>query len=248
MYPESALEVSQVTETPTLLVPNTPITPTAAVKAQDNRSHTLFNADHSVPETPFTKTLSYFKQHNGADLAHYKPSRNTVIPQEIAAVATEATSIPESLFLRHIENTKDSFKDSTGGRVPSTGSAVDDLMFLQKDFGPPTPCEDLLFERFSQEEVGTDYQANKEHSVPSGAGPGSKPAVAVASKNDIGYVPDSTLDDAQKQIILYPQHPAFVNVIGMIPATMFWMTAAPVVKYTHIAIDMLIDKLRDTYL
>ncbi|KAJ4322054.1 hypothetical protein N0V94_002633 [Neodidymelliopsis sp. IMI 364377] len=189
-----------------------------------------------------------YPTHNGADPARCKPSRDTVISQEIATVATEATSIPESLSLRHIDNAGDSPKDSTEGHVPSTGSAVDDLMFLQKDFAPPNLCEDLLFERFSQEKVGTHYQANLEHSMPDGANPGSKPAVAVVSDNKIRCVPDSTVDDARKQIILYPQHPAFVNVIGMIPATMFWLTAAPVVKYTHIAIDMLIDKLRDTYL
>lgn len=71
----------------------------------------------------------------------------------------------------------------------------------------------------------------------------------------IGQAPDrgeaareSAADDAQKQLVLYPQHPAFVNAIGMIPATIFWATAAPVVKYASIAIDLLIDKLRDTYL
>jgi hypothetical protein len=58
----------------------------------------------------------------------------------------------------------------------------------------------------------------------------------------------SAIEDSQKQLILYPQHPPFVNAISMIPATVFWMTAAPIVKYTNVAFDLLIDKLRDTYL
>lgn len=55
-------------------------------------------------------------------------------------------------------------------------------------------------------------------------------------------------DETQKQLILYPQHPSFVNVIGMIPATMFWMTAAPIVRYTNVAVETLIEKLRGVYL
>jgi len=58
----------------------------------------------------------------------------------------------------------------------------------------------------------------------------------------------SAVGDDQKQIILYPQNPAFINAIGMVPATMFWVTAAPVVKYTGIAVELLIDQLRDTFL
>lgn len=58
----------------------------------------------------------------------------------------------------------------------------------------------------------------------------------------------SAVNDAQKQLILYPQHPPLVTAIGMIPATMFWVTAAPVVKYTGIAVHVLIDKFRDIHL
>lgn len=58
----------------------------------------------------------------------------------------------------------------------------------------------------------------------------------------------SAVSDDQKEIVLYPQNPAFINAIGMIPATMFWATAAPVVKYTGIAVELLIDQLRDTFL
>jgi hypothetical protein len=56
------------------------------------------------------------------------------------------------------------------------------------------------------------------------------------------------VDDPRKQLILYPQHPPLVTAIGMIPATIFWVTAAPIVKYTGIAVDVLIDKFRDMYL
>jgi hypothetical protein len=83
-------------------------------------------------------------------------------------------------------------------------------------------------------------------------GHGRAPATIDAT---IGQAPDkgeavreSAADDTQKQLVFYPQHPAFINAIAMIPATMFWATAAPVVKYANIAIDLLIDKLRDTYL
>lgn len=58
----------------------------------------------------------------------------------------------------------------------------------------------------------------------------------------------SAVDESQKQLILYPQHPHLVTAIGMIPATMFWVTAAPIVKYAGIAVDVLIDKFSDVYL
>lgn len=59
---------------------------------------------------------------------------------------------------------------------------------------------------------------------------------------------ESAISDEMKQVILYPQEPAFINAISMIPATMFWVTAVPVVKYTGIAVELLIDQLRDAFL
>jgi hypothetical protein len=60
---------------------------------------------------------------------------------------------------------------------------------------------------------------------------------ADVDESDVGSSPET------KQLILYPRHPTFVTVIGMLPAAMFWATAAPVVKYGNRAFDVLVERL-----
>ena len=54
---------------------------------------------------------------------------------------------------------------------------------------------------------------------------------------------DSVPGNEAKQLILYPQHPTFVTVIGMLPAAMFWAAAAPAIKYGNRAFDVLLERL-----
>jgi hypothetical protein len=62
---------------------------------------------------------------------------------------------------------------------------------------------------------------------------------ANADDEDSGAV----LNPKEKQLILYLQHPTFVTVIGMLPEIMFWVTAAPVLKYSKKAYNALVERL-----
>ena len=54
---------------------------------------------------------------------------------------------------------------------------------------------------------------------------------------------DSTSDPEQQQIAGLPRYPTFITVISMIPAAVFWATAASIVDCSSKAFDMLIEKL-----
>ncbi|UPX11384.1 uncharacterized protein EKO05_0001990 [Ascochyta rabiei] len=212
-----------------LLVPSTP-EPTAQAPDQN---HIQLVANQNVLETPFTRTLSYFKQHKGAENSPSKRRRNTALQQEIAAVAgiaTDAEDQPcstEQTELRHV-----SLNTVYPSALPTTSAPADleGIVLVQA-------TED------TEEAQGNIARVDEPHQ----AHTSSQTAPEATSKKD-GAIVHSEADDTQKQLIVYPQHPAFVNAIGMIPAAVFWMTAAPIIKYTTAAVDLLIDSLRDVYL
>ncbi|KAJ4371986.1 hypothetical protein N0V83_003759 [Neocucurbitaria cava] len=68
-----------------------------------------------------------------------------------------------------------------------------------------------------------------------------KAEAIVAAEEDADVVSDQ--DQEQKQMILYSPEPTFITVIGMLPATVMWTTAAVVAKYSNKAYDAVIEKL-----
>ena len=175
-----------------------------------------------MPETPFTKTLSFFKQHKGAENSPPARHRDTALSQELSEVAEGVAEI---------------------------GAEMNDMQH-----GIAQPKVELAATKTSAlEDLQAMVQLNKNTEVDGAALQQQDDYLQVHTieglATDEGDVAaESAISDDQKQMILYPQNPAIINAIGMIPATMFWATAAPVVKYTNIAVDMLIDQLRDTFL
>jgi hypothetical protein len=217
----SSIILRNVVETP-ILAPSTP-TPTPATQTPES-VHIQTATNRSMPETPFTKTLSYFKQYQGAENSPSMRRRNTALPQDLVEVTEDATDT--------VNKTDDTLCDSVQPEVQhacvsTRTSALEDLKAMVQSNG-------------TIEAAGAPVQ--QEH----GYTPDSAVEEQTTRKGEVA--PESPISDDQKQIILYPQHPAFINAIGMIPVTMFWATAAPVLKYTGIAVELLIDKLRDTYL
>lgn len=51
------------------------------------------------------------------------------------------------------------------------------------------------------------------------------------------------MDTHKKQLILYRKDPAFISVIAMIPAVVFWGAAHQVTHYSSKAINKAVDKL-----
>ncbi|KAF2627835.1 hypothetical protein BU25DRAFT_490998 [Macroventuria anomochaeta] len=195
-----------------------------------DRAHIQFTTNQNVPETPFTKTLSYFKQYKGTENSPSKRRRNTALPQEIADVADVAIDAEDKTAYPDQKELQSVAPDTSA--LP-TVSALADL-------------EGIVPPKTGKATVSTSHpvdEGDESRNVPA-----STNAVPEETFSKGKAVSESAPNDTQKQLILYPQHPAFINAIGMIPATMFWATAAPIVKYTNIAVDLLTDKLRDTYL
>lgn len=178
--------------------------------------------NHNVPQTPFTKTLSYFKQYKGVENSLSERHHDTTLPEEIGTTF-------DQIYKAYLPEEDNAQLQVPRAGVPVVTSALANLDGLTQsndnsDASEETPLiqqEDNYVQVSAFTEMANDNAENTTELVAS---------------------------DDQKQIVLYTQHPAFINAIGMIPATMFWATAAPVVKYTSIAVDLLIEKLRDTYL
>jgi hypothetical protein len=47
--------------------------------------------------------------------------------------------------------------------------------------------------------------------------------------------------EEERQDTQFPQHPTFITVIGLLPQAMFWVAAAPIVKYSNKAYEALVD-------
>ncbi|KAF1932160.1 uncharacterized protein M421DRAFT_89513 [Didymella exigua CBS 183.55] len=200
-----------------------PSTPTPSVEKPEP-AHMQIATNQTVPETPFTKTLSYFKQHKGAENSPSKKRRNTALLKEIIEVAGDVTNVEVRVDIPEWVEAQPVMEDTSLSTVTSALADLEAMVGssdVVKAAGAPAQQE----EDYVQVTAVVELTSDKDDIV-------TKPAIS----------------EDQKQIILYPQHPAFINVISMVPATMFWATAAPVVKYTGIAVGLLIDKLRDTYL
>lgn len=185
--------------------------------------HVEVAIDQNVPETPFAKTLGYFKQFKGTEIAHLKRRRNTALFGELVDVSGSVVDETGKMMAPDQERASSTAPDTS--KPPMTTALADlegmmdtvDVIRSVDELDKPrkvtTPSEGL-----SEELVGISTIEGE----PTGKG-------------------------TEKQVILYPQHPTFVNAIGMIPATMFWVAAAPIVKYTGMTVDLLMDKLRETY-
>ncbi|KAF3050287.1 hypothetical protein E8E11_009121 [Didymella keratinophila] len=206
-------------ETP-VRVPSTP-TPILANQTPES-AHIQSATNQVVPETPFTKTLSFFKQHKGAENSPPARHHDTALPQEIAEVAEDVAEVgAETNNMQHGIAHHEVELAATGTSALEVLQAMVQSNENTEAGGAALQQGDDCVQVHAVEGQGTD-------------------------ECDVTVV--SAISDDQKQIILYPQNPAFINAIGMIPATMFWVTAAPVVKYTGIAVELLIDQLRDTFL
>ncbi|KAF3046406.1 hypothetical protein E8E12_007850 [Didymella heteroderae] len=199
-------------------VPST-TTPTPANQTPES-AHVQSATYHIVPATPFTKTLGYFKQYKGPGGSLSTRRRNMALPQELTEVAETGTKTNDT---QH-----DTLQPEPQCACALIGtSALKDLEAMVRH------NEDIVVDGAPIHQEDDYVQVS----------------VAEGRTADTdGVAAGLPISDDQKQLILYPQHPAIINAIGMIPATMFWVTAAPVVKYTGIALELLIDKLRDTYL
>jgi hypothetical protein len=224
-----------------------------------------------TPETPFTKTLSYFKQYNGKENSPSKDSpskrrRKASSPEEIAELAREAAieeqEAEEEKELEGLEKYRESdlapeepvMESTSAGDLIMCGTPVrtNDGWYKASVPGSPSRDQDVPKTWTSTIRQADLYPSDSEaddwvkvQQPPATPSP-QKPTMPVEQDEDHDAdveESDSGPGDEKKQLILYPRHPTFVTVIGMLPAAMFWATAAPVVKYGNSAFDMVVERL-----
>ncbi|KAF1949070.1 hypothetical protein CC80DRAFT_555686 [Byssothecium circinans] len=253
-----------------------------------------FTSPSAVQETPFKKTLNYFKQYRGKENSPSKSRRNASLPEEIAEMAKEAGLRVET---DDIDEKKRVGMDGGVGKVDGgkedveeeelekyremdlapldtvmEGELAGDLIMM----GPPTPARvrDWMNEDGKRmgardvmagsgvvdddEEEDDDDQFIDSVSTPSKNGvkpqredaeqrdqhPTPSPEPKARETHSL-FCPETNPQDSpsKKQLILYQERPVFINVIGMLPAAMFWTMAVPVAVLSNKAYDKVVEKL-----
>jgi hypothetical protein len=243
----------------------------AGVVATPGGKHIDFAPTSAVPETPFTKTLSYFKQYKGKEnsLSKDSPSkrrRNASSPEEIAELAREAAieeqEAEEEKELEGLEKFRELdlapeepvMESTSAGDLITCGTPMrtKDGWFRASVSRSPSRGQDVSKTWTSTIRQADIYPSDSEtddwvkvQQPPATPSP-QKPTLPVEQDEDHDAdveESDSSPGDEKKKLILYPRHPTFVTVIGMLPAAMFWATAAPVVNYGSRAFDLLVQRL-----
>ncbi|KAJ4992021.1 hypothetical protein SVAN01_02342 [Stagonosporopsis vannaccii] len=188
-----------------------------------NPAHVEFTPYQNAPETPLAKTLSYFKEFKESENAQSERHRNIGLSKETIEVSKTAVDEKDGKVSPDQEQSSPTATDISN--LPTT-SALAHLEELTDSVDPSF---------VDKADKSREVTASSYHLLEEPAG-------------QSGIDGEHAEEETEKRLIYYPQHPAFVNAIGMIPATMFWVTAAPIVRYTSMAVEMLVDKLRETYL
>jgi hypothetical protein len=217
--------------------------------------HLDFTTNSTIHETPFTKTLNYFKQQKGKENSPSKARRKAALPEEIAELVRDAEEEDLDKYrdvdLAPMEPVMES---DTAGDLITFGTPVKAIISTSEK-------STIHPERLPHQVTSPSNSDIKElvdlspieavlvHLSPKDAEPPSTPSSRLSRpfKQDVDSGADAEYSDTvsnpeDKQLILYPQHPTFVTVIGMLPEALFWATAAPIAKYSTKAYDALVDK------
>ena len=279
----SCLPSSSQTEDALPVAPSTVTAMHPIAKRADSKA-SVDNQD--ISDTPFTKTLKYYKQYNGPENTPIRHRRTTALPEEIAevtelAIAANPTPPPRASSSSYATRPQKAPVKLASERKDDFVKYYQEKLRLQEEADKRAKADADKEAKAAAEDPADSRNHNElqslapdRNAMPTTSAlddmqelvsPGASEDVADVHREgthetteqmlaDLKSVDQreaeaiSAIDDPQKQLILYPQHPPLVTAIGMIPATMFWVTAAPIVKYTGIAVDVLADKLRDMYL
>lgn len=235
-----------------------------AVVQTPGGQHIDFAPNAHIADTPFFNTLRHFKEHNkGKENSPSKSRRNASLPAEIAAVAREAEK-EEQLDKRcEEEEGLEQYReiDLAPMEPVMESDAAGDLITLSTSSLPRGVLIDVGQD--SDHSSGKDESTKMAHdlqpvspqdqSVSNGEveqieDPATSPSrLCLPLEQDTeedadAEDSDSPFNPEQKQLNLYPHQPTFVTVIGLIPETLFWVTAAPVARLANKAYDTLIEK------
>jgi hypothetical protein len=197
--------------------------------------HLEFTSNASIEESPFNNTLRYFKQYKGKENSPSKSRRNASLPEEIAELAREANEEEEDL---------DKYRSVDLAPMEPVGESegVEDLISFESPVKRAADALRTVPEFDTESRLSTlphfsmpdlELQHPSRMSLP----------VEQDEESDADVeTSDTAAPNEEKQLIVYPQDPTFVTVIGILPKAMFWAAAAPVARLGSSAYDMLIEK------
>ncbi|KAF2028134.1 hypothetical protein EK21DRAFT_114189 [Setomelanomma holmii] len=217
-------------------------------------THLEFTCSATIPDTPFAKTLKYFKHYKGKENSPSKSRRNASLPEEIAELLARDAEEDEDLEkYREVDLApmEPVMESATAGDLITLGTppksrdpslpGLESTMLL----GPcPMPRE-------SGEE-------NLVEQVASLSGPSIKPMSqstlhpSLVEQNEDDDA-DAEASDAvsaanQRQAIDRPKHPTFVTIVELLPKAMFWVAAAPIARLGNKAYDTIVEKFTSLHL
>jgi hypothetical protein len=183
-------------------------------------------------DTPFSKCLHYFKHHKGKENWPSKSRRNASLPEELAELAREAKEEEDLEKYRELDL-------APMDPVMASDAAGDLIMFSTPvkitDGAPMAVLQVHAALTNSPEAYPQQLQA-------------SSACLSLHVEQDDSDDADSKCTDAtscppERQLMVYPQHPTCVTVIGLLPKILFWVVAAPIVKYSSRAYDALVESV-----
>ncbi|KAH7068461.1 hypothetical protein FB567DRAFT_249341 [Paraphoma chrysanthemicola] len=208
----------------------------------------------TIPDTPFARTLKYFKQYAGKENSPSKSRRNASLPDEIAGLlAQRAEELEEEEEEEDLEQYREVdlapmesiMGNPTAGDLilPNTPAKSWDPNLLEVEGTSPLGVKHAhgTEEKLLNEEVTRIRQP----SVVTETEPPKPNILVELDQNDDKKAEnsDKTFTKMQSQSTDPIQHPIFVNIIALLPEAMFWAAAAPVAKLGEKAHDAMVEKL-----
>ncbi|KAI4609803.1 hypothetical protein J4E80_008449 [Alternaria sp. BMP 0032] len=220
--------------------------PARAVVQTPNGRHIDFAPSATSPDTPLTNTPSYFDTRQVKYNTPHKSRRSASSPTEIVDLAREArVEEEEAAEQRELVNL-DRFRDMDLAPIETVmeGGPAGDLIMCAT---PVRTKTEILFLQSASDPADSEIEEWIDLQRPQSRLPSPRrPNLLVEQdeENDADVEEsDSTSDPEQQQLAGLPRYPTFITVISMIPAAIFWATAASIVDCSSKVFDMLIEKL-----
>lgn len=239
-----------------------------AVMQTPRGKHLDFTSSAAVHDTPFSKTLSYFKQHRGKENSPSKSRRNASLPEEIAQLAKEANDQEIAQLVEETKDEEDLEKYREMDLAPMEplleDESTEDLITLNTPakvnpftVGPQGTLLDLSEQNAKDTEDSNDemsdfvqvFEANTVGNlVDTCSVPAAEQSCLLFSEHDSDSGADadrseSTSNEGDRQLTLVPEHPTFIKVIEMLPEAMILQIRASMAHYSNRAYEALVDKL-----
>ncbi|KAI4674647.1 uncharacterized protein J4E84_010517 [Alternaria hordeiaustralica] len=220
--------------------------PARAVVQTPNGRHIDFAPSATTPDTPLTNTPSYFDSRQVKDNTPHKSRRSASSPTEIVDLAREARVKEEEAAEQRELINLDRFRDMDLAPIETVmeGGPAGDLIMC----GTPARARDeTLFLQSASDPADSEMEDWIDLQRPQSRLPSPRRSnllIEQDEENDADVEEsDSTSDPEQQQLAGLPRYPTFITVISMIPAAIFWATAASIVDCSSKAFDTLIEKL-----